>query len=156
MGQTLADALGAALAELPVYDTHKHIYRSESHITDVMDYFVDYTSTDLASAGMRDEEWEGVNDRQGPRADRWSILEPYWARVQHTGYGAQLDVLSAIDSQKGTGRGHTVKMHKPATTLLRIRLLMQDGVHSLPYGLEPIHHNPSVPAPGETSATSGP
>ncbi|WP_404424589.1 amidohydrolase family protein [Nibricoccus sp. IMCC34717] len=47
--------------------------------------FAHYLDADLLSAGMPKSDWRRLFSAIDP-LEKWAVLEPYWPRVQHTGY----------------------------------------------------------------------
>ena len=75
-------------------DTHEHLPdeadRLQGRVFPCDDWSLllhDYLGSDLRSAGMPAATHERFFSRRVDPVDKWSLLEPYWARVMHTGFG---------------------------------------------------------------------
>ena len=80
---------------LTIIDTHEHLPAFEklrSRKVDVLaEYLTHYFNCDLISAGLSEADFQRVVDSSRPLTDRWKLVEPYWDRCRHTGYGRSLD-----------------------------------------------------------------
>src|SRR5690349_5032730 len=81
------------LRDLVAVDSHEHLLKESMWIEigprDVMSaLFGNYVQGDFWSAGMSKEMCAKALDENNPDLDaRWELLQPFWDRVQFTGYG---------------------------------------------------------------------
>lgn len=97
MSASLYESLFAQISQLPVIDTHEHLWWNEEdsyrHETDVLqEYLSHYLRSDVISAGLRPADLQTVLDPRLPIAQRWAVVEPYWEASRYTGYGRALDL----------------------------------------------------------------
>ncbi len=94
MNSKLYERLYDKICELPVIDTHEHLFYG-GDLTGQKDilkeYLVQYLSSDIISAGFLREQLNRVTDEKIDIAERWKIVEPYWEACRYTGYGQALD-----------------------------------------------------------------
>lgn len=103
------DEILDSVRTLEIIDSHEHLpYREDARDrqTDVLkEYLAHYFNSDLISAGLKPEQLNQVRDPDRPILDRWKLVEPYWNRARHTGYGRALDrsvqALYGIDQING-------------------------------------------------------
>ncbi len=73
-----------------IIDTHEHLPSEEERISKPVDvlsqFFLHYTSSDLISAGMSEEELLMIRDPSTSIDERWEVFEPWWEKVRNTGY----------------------------------------------------------------------
>lgn len=77
-------------------DTHEHLIEEKERLTasharvqadDWSLLLSHYLNSDLLVAGMPKEAYDKFFSRETDPADKWRLLEPYWAAVKNTGYG---------------------------------------------------------------------
>lgn len=75
---------------IKIIDTHEHLPSEQERISQPVDvlsqFFLHYTSSDLISAGMPEEEMFIIRDPSLPLDERWNIFEPWWEMARNTGY----------------------------------------------------------------------
>ncbi|MBI2302338.1 MAG: amidohydrolase family protein [Armatimonadetes bacterium] len=89
------------IATTPLADTHEHQQRAGGWIDNgggiLQDLFGNYVPADLHCAGMPGEAWQALNDNNNPDiAARFKAVQPYFERVQHTGYGEGVRLVGRI------------------------------------------------------------
>jgi hypothetical protein len=85
-----------AVDKVQMIDTHEHLLQEKERITRKFDLFetllAHYASSDLISSGMPPEDLERVRSSKLALKERWTIFEPYWERIQNTGYAKALNI----------------------------------------------------------------
>ena len=93
----LETSLIDAMAELDIIDCHEHLGpekgRTESQV-DVFTLFSDYTSRDLLVAGMSEDDYRSLHDREIPLQQRWQTFRPFWQQIRWGSY-ARASLLAA-------------------------------------------------------------
>jgi len=83
---------------IKIIDTHEHLPSEEERISQPVDvlsqFFIHYTSSDLLSAGMPEEELSMIRDTSLPLEDRWDVFEPWWEMIQNTGYSRCMEIAA--------------------------------------------------------------
>ena len=77
---SLAHRLLDAMSEMPVIDAHEHLPPEKERVArdvDVFTLFGHYTQTDIESAGMRQEQYDWLQDPSVDLDERWQAFEPY-------------------------------------------------------------------------------
>lgn len=96
-GSELEKSLCEALGELEIIDAHEHLgpekVRVESQV-DVFTLFAHYTRGDLSVAGMREETYQSLFNRDIPLERRWALFDPYWREIRWGSY-ARAALLAA-------------------------------------------------------------
>jgi predicted TIM-barrel fold metal-dependent hydrolase len=85
-----------AMQEFEVIDCHEHLGPEEGRTgrdVDAFDLIGSYARLDLLSAGMREQDYQSLHDRQVPPERRWSLLKPFWEQIRWGSY-AQVVRLS--------------------------------------------------------------
>jgi len=88
LDQTEAE-LYSAFREIPVIDAHEHLAPERIRVgqeMDVLDLFYHYTRTDFYCAGMSQDEWERMHNKEVPLDERWEILRKYLGHIRHGSY----------------------------------------------------------------------
>ncbi|MFQ6076607.1 MAG: amidohydrolase family protein, partial [Candidatus Bathyarchaeia archaeon] len=57
-------------------------------------FFQHYTSSDLISSGMSEEELITIRDPSIPLEERWRVFTPYWERTRNTGYARAISIAA--------------------------------------------------------------
>jgi len=87
-----------AVDQVRIIDTHEHLIQETQRTAGKPDlfqtFFSHYASSDLVSSGMSLEELEEVRDSKLPLEKRWEIVNPFWERIQYTGYGRAIDIAA--------------------------------------------------------------
>lgn len=93
---TLYQTIKEAVDKVSIIDTHEHLLMETERTSRKPDpfetFFAHYASSDLVSSGMPPEELEKVRDPTRPLEERWKTLEPFWERIQNTGYARALNI----------------------------------------------------------------
>jgi len=74
---------------IPIVDTHEHLISEQERRTldlDIFFLFSHYTSTDLVSSGMPEDEYLKLFDTGIGEDVRWGMFEKYWPRIRNTNY----------------------------------------------------------------------
>ena len=85
----LCRALYDRTSELWITDSHEHLQPEEDRLSlevDAVSLFEGYPSADLMIAGMSEDEYAVVFDRQVDLEKRWSILKKYLPLIRNTSY----------------------------------------------------------------------
>lgn len=81
-----------------IIDTHEHLQQERERTSvraDLFQIFLShYASSDLVSSGMLLEDLNKVRDPNLPLEERWKILEPFWTRIQNTGYARAINIAA--------------------------------------------------------------
>lgn len=82
---------------LAIYNTHEHlppnkeVYRSLKK--DILqEVLCHYIQSDLVSAGMPPGDIHKALQTETDLRERWSLIEPFWKLVEHTGYGSMVRI----------------------------------------------------------------
>jgi hypothetical protein len=78
-----------AFAEIPVVDAHEHLSPERVRVSqemDVLDLFIHYTRTDFLCAGMSEDEWKRMHNKEVPLDERWKILSKYLKYIRYGSY----------------------------------------------------------------------
>ena len=92
---SLSGRLLSAVEDIPLVDSHEHIYAEEDRVRQGMDFFTlvkHYVLQDAVSAGLPRDSVEVVLNEKASVADRWRAFEPFWKHVRFTGYGQALRI----------------------------------------------------------------
>jgi uncharacterized protein len=83
---------------IKIVDTHEHLPSEETRVSVPVDvlsqFFLHYTSSDLISAGMPEEEILMIRDPSTPIEKRWDVFEPWWEKVRNTGYSRCVEIAA--------------------------------------------------------------
>ena len=82
-------ALVAAMSEWEIIDCHEHLSPESARLdqdVDVFTLFAHYTRGDLAVAGMSQEDYDSLFNRNIPLQVRWKTFRPYWNEIRWTSY----------------------------------------------------------------------
>ena len=93
----LEQALADEMAKLEIIDCHEHLGPEANRVAaqvDVFTLFSHYTRHDLAVAGMSQEQYQSLFNRDIPLRRRWEIFEPFWERIRWGSY-ARAALLAA-------------------------------------------------------------
>jgi hypothetical protein len=98
----------------PIVDTHEHLLEEEQRLSGkhrrirandwscILDHYLD---SDLTTCGMPRKAQEAFFASETDPSQKWSLLEPYWPSVRHTGYGQAVEIamrrLYGIDRLSG-------------------------------------------------------
>lgn len=81
---------------ISIIDTHEHLPPESERLAkndDVLSlFFSHYASSDLRSAGMKEEELNSIRNPEIPIEDRWELFEPWWEMISNTGYAKALEI----------------------------------------------------------------
>ena len=81
---------------MKIIDTHEHLNPHKNYLGDtpdiLCDYFSQYITTDLFSAGMSDNDMDKIKDLKIDIIKRFKILEPYLNCVKNTSYYRSLEI----------------------------------------------------------------
>jgi predicted TIM-barrel fold metal-dependent hydrolase len=85
----------------PIVDTHEHLIEEELRLggehrqlkaNDWSCLLSHYLDSDLITCGMPRKEQDDFFSSKTDPLRKWSLLEPYWPRVRHTGYGQAVEI----------------------------------------------------------------
>lgn len=83
---------------IKIIDTHEHLPSEEQRLAKKIDvlneFYLHYTSSDLISAGMSEEELLYTRDTSIPLEDRWDVFEPWWQSIRNTGYSWCIEIAA--------------------------------------------------------------
>lgn len=85
----LEKRLFEGLSEMEIIDCHEHLPPEEDRLkkpADVFTLFSHYTHYDLLRAGMSEESYQSLFNRDIPLETRWKYFVPYWEKIRHTSY----------------------------------------------------------------------
>ena len=77
------------ISALPVVDAHEHLPPERNRTSapvDVFTLFSHYTQTDLESAGMKQEQYDRMQDASVSLDERWELFEPFWQHIRYGSY----------------------------------------------------------------------
>ena len=95
LAESLSGRLLSAVEDIPLVDTHEHIYAEEDRVRRRVDFFTlvkHYVLQDAVAAGLPRDSVALVSNTKASGADRWRAFEPFWKHVRFTGYGQALRV----------------------------------------------------------------
>jgi hypothetical protein len=87
----------------PLVDTHEHLIEEESRVSgeheqvsanDWSFLVAYYLDSDLRTCGMPAEDHEAFLSPATDPIRKWELLEPYWPRIQHTGYAQAVEIAA--------------------------------------------------------------
>lgn len=115
--------LAQSIYEAPMVDSHEHQPREAAWLDqrwDVLQVLFNpwaYVHADLLVAGLAQADFERAIDMGNPDiAARFAILEPYWRRVCHTGYGEATSLIARkfydLDELTPAGLAAAQKRHE--------------------------------------------
>ena len=84
-----AQALHDAIAEFEIIDCHEHLGPESNRLAarvDVFTLFQHYTRADLVVAGMSEEQYATITNRDISLDTRWEVFEPFWERIRWDSY----------------------------------------------------------------------
>ena len=94
---------------IQVIDSHEHLTpdkESRNAVDLLCEYAGQYMGSDAISAGMMEEQYRTLMDKNRPVAERFAILKPYLPFLKYTGYGRCMKEglyhctkLNALDSE---------------------------------------------------------
>ena len=82
--------------QIELIDTHEHLIEESArlncvkpfiHCDDWTTILGLYTKFDFVSSGMTLKEAELISSQEISPLEKWKIIQPYWNRIKHTGYG---------------------------------------------------------------------
>jgi uncharacterized protein len=98
----------------PIVDTHEHLIEEEVRLkgtsrrikaNDWSCLLSHYLDSDLTTCGMPRKTQDAFFGLETDPLQKWRLLEPYWPRVRHTGYGQAVEIamkrLYGIDRLSG-------------------------------------------------------
>ena len=87
---------------IPIVDTHEHLIEEELRLEGKLSRLIKandwscllghYLNSDLTTCGMPRKEQEAFFSSETDPLRKWSLVEPYWPRVRHTGYGQAVEI----------------------------------------------------------------
>ena len=93
----LEKSLCEAMSEFEIIDCHEHLGPEKNRVAadvDVFTLFAHYTRGDLGVAGMSDQDYQSLFNREIPLARRWDLFAPYWEEIRWGSY-ARAALLAA-------------------------------------------------------------
>lgn len=91
----LYENLKSSVDNLKIFDTHEHLMYESERRTRNLDFFMffdGYTSTDLVSSGLAQENMERLKDSEVDLKTKWDIFRPYWEHIKNTGYAKTIKI----------------------------------------------------------------
>ena len=94
-------AISETVSSTPIVDTHEHLLEESSRLggtssriksNDWSFLLSHYLNSDLLTCGMPEEDLDRFFGSEVDPVSKWTILEPYWPRVRHTGYGQAVEI----------------------------------------------------------------
>jgi predicted TIM-barrel fold metal-dependent hydrolase len=83
---------------ISLVDTHEHLPPEQERLNQKVDFlatfFPHYASSDLRSAGMSEDELLKIRIPDLPLGERWEVFEPWWERVENTGYARAIEIAA--------------------------------------------------------------
>ena len=83
---------------MKIIDTHEHLHPNQTYLGDqpdvLCDYFRQYVTTDLMSAGMSESAIEQIRDYKLNITERFKTLEPFLNQVKNTSYYRSLEIAA--------------------------------------------------------------
>ena len=83
---------------IKLIDTHEHLPQEYERLQQRVDFlsafFPHYASVDLISAGMTEDELITIRDPELELYERWEIFEPWWERIENTGYAQAIQIAA--------------------------------------------------------------
>jgi uncharacterized protein len=118
---SLYERILTALWEIRIVDTHEHLpaenERNKNKADLLYEFFCHYASADLISSGMSNEELENMRKKDSPIEKRWKILEPYWQRIQNTGYARSINIaIKGLFDEEGMTRENYMRLAEKLVT----------------------------------------
>ncbi len=120
-----------AMEAFDIIDSHEHLtpekVRVETEV-DVFTLFSHYTRHDLFVAGMREQDYQLLYNRDIPIERRWAMFEPYWQRIRHGSYAraaliAAKKFYGADDINRDTYQDISARMREFNTSGIYERVL---------------------------------
>jgi hypothetical protein len=99
-GEVLA-VLRQKVDATPLVDTHEHLIEEQRRLSGKSDRIKandwsfllgHYLDSDMLTCGMPRSEHEAFFSPETDPARKWTILEPYWPRIRHTGYAQAVEI----------------------------------------------------------------
>lgn len=91
-------AIKEAVERIRLIDTHEHLAPENERISHEVDvlatFFQHYTSSDLVSSGMTEEDLTIITDPSIPLEERWGVFAPHWERARNTGYARAINIAA--------------------------------------------------------------
>lgn len=147
--------LRQAVGELDLISTHEHLLSEEERYASQPDFFVladHYAISDVISAGLPADGLIQLRDRKLSAAERWSLFEPWWRHVRHTGYGQALRIaVRDIYNTPEPGAGNIEKLNAAIAAanrpglyrdILKRRMRLRFGVLDDYWRGEPVRPDP--------------
>jgi len=86
------------VGSIRLIDTHEHLPPETERVNKIVDvlsqFYLHYTSSDLISAGMSTEDLLYIRDTKIPLDYRWAVFEPWWEKIQNTGYSRCMEIAA--------------------------------------------------------------
>ena len=85
----VAEELCRRIGELWIIDAHDHLPPEADRLAmqvDAVSIFENYPMWDLKVAGMSDDEYLAIVDRDGPLEERWEVLSRYLPAIRNTSF----------------------------------------------------------------------
>ncbi len=90
MSNKLVQDLLDAISQMPVVNSHSHMWSEQKRLETEVDALVffdhPYPRADLTTAGMSEAEARQALSPGLPWAERWSVFARYWPAIRFTGY----------------------------------------------------------------------
>ncbi|MBN2334318.1 amidohydrolase family protein [Candidatus Bathyarchaeota archaeon] len=117
MTDSTYDEIKRHVDSIRIIDTHEHLPPESDRVGRDVDalseLFLHYTSSDLVSAGMIEEDILTIRDTSIPLKTRWSLFEPWWEKIRNTGYSRCVETAArGLYGVDGIGSGTYVELSK--------------------------------------------
>ena len=79
-----------------IFDTHEHLLPEEIRRKNKLDFFLfflHYTSSDLLSSGMIQQDIEYIQEPDNDIEKKWKLFEPHWDNIKNTMYSKNVILL---------------------------------------------------------------
>jgi hypothetical protein len=102
-GDGLHRALRERVESTPLVDTHEHLLEEDTRLSgtskriranDWSFLVAHYLDSDMRTCGMPEEDHADFFSPETDPIRKWELLEPYWPRVQHTGYAQAVEIAA--------------------------------------------------------------
>jgi len=94
--EKLLNDIRVQLNNIKIFDTHEHLVSEKQRRKQKLDFFLfflHYTSSDLISSGMCQEDVAFIQDPDNDIERRWSLFEPHWKNIKNTMYSNNISEM---------------------------------------------------------------
>jgi len=102
-GDDVSRAVQERVESTPLVDTHEHLIEEEGRLSGQNDrieandwsfLIAHYLDSDMRTCGMPREDHEAFFSPETDPIRKWELLEPYWPRIQNTGYAQAVEIAA--------------------------------------------------------------